>query len=61
MMIGNRDVELAVKLGGQADVGTVLRMRRSPKRVAPWQFRPGDIAGGVFTPPSLRHERSEAG
>jgi hypothetical protein len=24
MMIGNRDVELAVKLGGQADVGTVL-------------------------------------
>ena len=24
MMIGNCDVELAVKLGGQADVGTVL-------------------------------------
>jgi hypothetical protein len=45
MMFGNRDVELAVKLGGQADVGTVLPdafVAQNAQRLE--QFWSGDIA-----------------
>ena len=61
MIFGNRDVELAVKLGGQADVGTVLPDAFVAQNAQRLEQFCAETLRGVFTPPSLRHERSEAG
>ena len=59
MMIGNRGVELAVKLGGQAAVGTVLSDAFVAQTAQRLSSSGPETLRGVFKPLSLRYERSE--